>query len=156
MDQSKTSVLFVCLGNICRSPMAEAIFNAKVAERGLEQDFSVDSAGTGDWHIGQKADPRTIETCRNKDIPVTSIARQLIPDDFDEFDHIIVMDRSNFDNATRISNGQSGKISMMRQFDNTGSGKDVPDPYFGGDDGFEKVYQLLEESTENLLNQLTR
>lgn len=155
MGQNKTKVLFVCLGNICRSPMAEALFNSKVSERGLGDHFLVDSAGTGDWHVGQKADPRTIETCRENNIPVISIARQLQPGDFEEFDHVIVMDSSNYDNAARLSNGQSSKISLMRKYDHSGSGKDVPDPYFGGDDGFEKVFRLLDESTENLLNELT-
>jgi len=143
----------VCLGNICRSPMAEALFLDKAKSRGITSTFEVDSCGTGDWHIGQLPDKRTIETLQNHGIEVSSTARQIRKSDLDDYDYILVMDRSNYSNVTSIL-GRSDKIKMMRDYDSRNSGADVPDPYFGGTDGFENVFSILDEATENLLDEL--
>jgi protein-tyrosine phosphatase len=151
----KHKILFVCLGNICRSPAAEAVFRRIVKEKGLEDRFEIDSAGTGDWHVGQLPDERMRKHGTKRGFDVCSIARTLDPaKDFD-FDYIIVMDKSNHKNVSDLAH-RSGKdiskrLHYMCDFAPHQPHREVPDPYFGGDDGFTLVLDLLEKSCRGLL-----
>lgn len=149
-------VLFVCLGNICRSPMAEGIFKELVREKGLSNRFQIDSAGTGAYHAGELPDPRMRSTAASHGLKLTSRARQLRAEDFTTFDLIIAMDRSNFNNiraeAVKASVAEADfELRMMREFDDSADHEDVPDPYYGGDSSFEDVYQMLKRSCNRLL-----
>jgi protein-tyrosine phosphatase len=148
-----TRVLFVCLGNICRSPLAEAIFNQLLKERGLEDRIQCDSAGTGDWHVGEPPDPRTLAVARQYQIFIEHRGRQFAPDDFSVYDYIIVMDASNRKNVlAQLPPGtKSDHVHLMRQFDDEPSEQDVPDPYWGGEQGFDDMYHLLRRGCVNLL-----
>lgn len=155
----KINVLFVCLGNICRSPMAEGAFRYWVDEAELNDRFGIDSAGTSGWHEGEKADRRMRSTAESHGITLTSRSRQIRPEDFHEFHYILPMDRSNERDIQRemgfITN-PTAKILMMREFDNERDMIDVPDPYYGGDQGFEDVYQMMMRSTRNFLDFLNK
>jgi protein-tyrosine phosphatase len=142
-------ILMVCLGNICRSPLAEGILQHKITEYGL--DWQVDSAGTGAWHAGEKPDRRSITTARARGIDITQQrARQLRSEDFDTFDHILVMDASNYQNVTRLadSDAQRDKVELIMNYAKPGMNQQVPDPYYGGDNGFEEVFDMLDEACE--------
>lgn len=148
-------LLFVCSGNICRSPLAEALFVHAAREAGLEDAFEVDSAGTHDFHAGDPADPRTIEVGARHGIDVPSIARKVRGSDFDRFDLILAMDRGHLRELRSIAPGRDrGKIELMRSYDEAGADPDVADPYYGGIEGFERMYQVLERCTSNLLASL--
>ena len=150
-------VLFVCLGNICRSPLAEGVFKHLVFEDGLEDKIFVESAGTSGWHVGDRPDPRSIEVARENGIDLDSYGRKAISDDFAEFDYIIAMDRNNFADMRSLdgsSKKDAAKLYLMRDFDEIGKGQDVPDPYYGGDDGFSYVFELLDRSCRNLLEEI--
>jgi len=151
------SVLFVCLGNICRSPLAEGIFKQLIKEKGLEGYIKCDSAGTGSYHIGEQPDPRSVEVAQNHGIYLKHWGRQITSYDLKCFDYIIAMDESNYRNITRIhgfDNFDKSKLKKMMNFDGEQSGIDVPDPYYGGEDGFEKVYWMLDVACKNLLDYL--
>jgi protein-tyrosine phosphatase len=153
-DCRMVKVLFVCLGNICRSPMAEGLFVHLVSKAGLSDEIRVDSCGTGGWHAGEKADGRMRETARKHGIELTSIARQIRYSDFAEFTYIITMDYSNHGDVMTLRDQAPGAVSqvfLMRDFDEQGEGQGVPDPYYGGRDGFEEVYQMLLRSCRELL-----
>ncbi|MEX2350650.1 MAG: low molecular weight protein-tyrosine-phosphatase [Flavobacteriaceae bacterium] len=141
----KTKILMVCLGNICRSPLAEGILRSK-----LDADkFIIDSAGTGNWHAGEKPDPRTIKVAQKFGLDISSQrARQFKPQDFDAFDYIFVMDASNKDNILKLTSDethkQKVKLILNELFEN--ENVDVPDPYHGGDRDFEHVFKLLDEA----------
>lgn len=144
-----TAILFVCLGNICRSPLAEGIFRDKVVQSGRGDAFTIDSAGTGAWHIGNPPDPRSIAVASTHGIDIASLsARQVMSSDFDRFDQIIAMDRSNLASLRSLQN--TGQAAQLRMLLNTPE-RDVPDPYYGGDEGFQEVYDLLESAMEDLL-----
>lgn len=154
----KKSLLFVCLGNICRSPSAEAVMKDLVSKQGLEDDFFIDSAGTSGWHNGDGADPRMKSHAIRRGIDLTSISRKFYPDsDFEEFDMIIGMDDQNIRdlNAMSSSKEERSKIYKMtdfcRRFDYMDA---VPDPYYGGDQGFELVLDILEDACEGLLEEI--
>lgn len=147
-------VLFVCLGNICRSPLAEGIFLHKIKEAGLEDQVSADSCGTGGWHLGELADPRSREVAEKYGIVLPSRARKLHADDFEQYDVILAMDQSNLRDIqaeARRNRGGKASVYLMRDFDLQGKGEDVPDPYYGGPQGFENVYHMLDRSTTSLL-----
>ncbi len=150
-------VLFVCLGNICRSPLAEGVFKHLVSYEGLEDKIFVDSAGTSGWHIGEPPDPRSIEVAMENGIDLNSYGRKAISLDFEEFDYIIAMDGNNYSDLKNRSGSSvegAAKLYLMRDFDDIGKGQDVPDPYYGGDDGFSYVFELLDRSCRNLLEEI--
>ena len=155
----KISVLFVCLGNICRSPAAEAIFLKLISDVGIANQFIVDSAGTGSWHEGKKADSRMRFAAKQRNINITSNARQIREDDFSRFKYILVMDDSNFHNVTNLKNRVKGsdfaKIMKIQDYASNFTEKEVPDPYFGGDAGFEHVLDILEDSVSCFLENIT-
>ena len=154
----KISVLFVCLGNICRSPAAEAIFQNLINDKGIGNQFIVDSAGTGSWHIGKKADSRMRVAAKKRNINITSHARQIREDDFLKFKYILVMDNSNFNNVVNFKNRVKGsdfaRILKIQDFSSVFAEKEVPDPYFGGDAGFDHVLDILEDSVSCFLEDI--
>lgn len=152
----KVRVLFVCLGNICRSPMAEAIFNHKIQQFGIEHRFIVDSCGTGNYHIGQQPDPRTVSNARRNGVPINHACRQLQAQDLIDFDYILAMDASNLSNILKLPNAANyaDKIMLMREFDPDGKGREVPDPYFGGEDGFQEVFEMLDRTMHHFIKHL--
>lgn len=148
------SVLMVCLGNICRSPMAEGVFRHILEEEGLEGRIGVDSAGTGGWHVGESPDPRSIRMAASHGVTLTGVARQVQPEDFERFDYIVAMDLSNLENLERYRDGVGGDAALylFREFDPEGGpGEEVPDPYYGGPMGFENVFAMVERSSRGLL-----
>ena len=155
----KISVLFVCLGNICRSPAAEAIFINLLKKKGLTDGFIVDSAGTGSWHIGKKADSRMRIAAERRDINILSRARQINSKDFDEFNYILGMDDSNFRNIQDLKNRSAAtgfaSIKKIQDFRSVFNEQEVPDPYFGGDEGFDYVLDILEDSVNGFLESIS-
>ena len=145
-----TRVLMVCLGNSCRSPLAEGIFKSKVDP----ENFFVDSAGTGSYHVGELPDPRSIEIARHHQIDITDQrARQFKVQDFDEFDMILVMDQSNYYNVMRLARNEDdkSKVSLILDVLNQ-STNEVPDPYYGGANGFKLVFDMLDQACEEILS----
>lgn len=147
------NVLFVCMGNICRSPSAEAVMNGIIKNNNLQDIIKCDSAGTIGYHEGDPADQRMKMFASNRGYDLTSISRQIRYDDLQIFDYIITMDRENYDDVIALdSTGQySDKISMMTDYAKDNKTNSVPDPYYGGSQGFELVLDLLEDSCEGLL-----
>ena len=145
-------ILMVCLGNICRSPMAEGILRDKVSK--LSYDIEVDSAGTAAYHIGEAPDSRMIETAMSRGINISDLrARQFCVNDFDVFDKIYAMDASNLSNMQQLARNKSDldKLDLLLNCKDSFLNKSVPDPYYGGEDGFFNVYDILEESIEFIL-----
>ena len=151
-----TRLLFVCLGNIIRSPLAENLFELEAKEAGLEGKYFVDSAGTAAWHIGEPPDPRMRQTAQTRGIKYSGTARRVREQDFDEFDWIIAMDQSNAQDLAEIAatEPQRNKIRLLREFDTVQDDSDVPDPYHGGPEGFENTYEIVERSVQGLLEAL--
>ncbi len=150
---SRIGVLFVCMGNICRSPLAEGVFLRKADGRGAADRFLVDSAGTGGWHTGARADPRVREVAGRHGVTLAGTARQVCPADFDRFDHIICMDDANRDDL--LDRGAPPqRIRLLLEIDPRQSMREVPDPYYGGVDGFEAIYEMIDNACEALLVEL--
>ena len=148
-------VLFVCLGNICRSPTAEGIFRHYVEQAGLSDAISIDSAGTADWHIGKTPDPRTQAAAAQRGYDLSGLrGRQAQPEDFAKFDLILAMDKSNLSNLQAIQPAD-GKAELALYLPRFGISPDeVPDPYYGGEDGFELVLDMLEQASQVLLDEI--
>jgi protein-tyrosine phosphatase len=146
-------VLFVCLGNICRSPMAAAIFKHKIQKQGLS--YLCDSCGTGDYHIGGPADYRTLAVSQKNGVAINHTARQLCDADLKEFDYIFAMDKSNQFNILQLPSAQpnKNKVKLMREYDPNGLG-DVPDPYHGNIADFQEVFEMLDRSIDQFVNEL--
>jgi protein-tyrosine phosphatase len=158
-DPAPTRILFVCLGNICRSPAAEGVFLHQLAAEGLEERFLVDSAGTGGWHVGKPADSRMRAAASRRGIELPSRARQLERADLTRFDRILTMDDANLA-AVRSLARELGErpdlalIEPMLRHCRSFQAREVPDPYYGGADGFEQVLDLLEDACSGLLETL--
>jgi protein-tyrosine phosphatase len=148
-------ILFVCMGNICRSPTAEGVMRHLLAEEGLEDAIELDSAGTGGWHAGDPPDRRATAAARARGIALDGAARQVRPTDFEDFDLILAADRENLEDLRAIATpGTEGKVRLLREFDPGCEGApdlDVPDPYYGGERGFEDVLDLAEAACRGLL-----
>ena len=156
---SMIKVLFICLGNICRSPLAEAILNHKVIEKELKGTIRSDSCGTSDYHIGEQPDERSLLCAKNRGILINHRGRQINRLDLKDFDYLIVMDQSNLQKVKNLmdSHGLShSHLYLMREFQPNAAHSDVPDPYYGEADGFEEVYDILEESLENFLAKIIK
>ena len=151
-----TRVLFVCLGNICRSPAAEGVFLHLLEQEGLLEAFDVDSAGTGSWHVGQSADARMRSAASRRGIAIPSRARQLAAEDLHRFDHILTMDADNLKAVLKLarSHGASARIAPLTSHCRRQNSAEVPDPYYGGSEGFERVLDLLEDACRGLLDDL--
>lgn len=146
-------ILMVCLGNICRSPLAEGLLASKLPN----DKFTVDSAGTGDWHVGSCPDERSIEVAKRNGLDISKQkGRQFKVADFDLFDHIYVMDASNLQNVKRLARNEQDRQKVRLILDEIfpGENMDVPDPYFGLHDGFNKVYAMLDEATSSIAAKL--
>lgn len=147
-------VCFVCTGNICRSPMAESVFRARVAEDGLDGRVEVDSAGTGGWHEGDGADPRTVSVLQEHGYDGAHTARQFQPSWFSRLDLVIALDHGHLKALRRLapSPEDAAKVRLLRSYDpSAGDDLDVPDPYYGGMDGFEECLEMVEAASEGLL-----
>lgn len=145
------SVLFVCMGNICRSPAAEGVFSKLVADAGRAEEFEIDSAGTISYHSGDPADHRMRAAADRRGYRLDSIARRIREDDFDRFDLILTMDEENYDIVRSMHPGGRAQVVRLCDFSSDGHVDEVPDPYYGGAAGFERVLDILEDACANLL-----
>jgi protein-tyrosine phosphatase len=151
-----TRILMVCLGNICRSPLAEEILRMKLKSSSLTE-VSVDSAGTSEYHIGEHPDKRSTANARNHGVDISRhLGRQFQKNDFDKYDFIYVMDSSNYTDvmAQARSEADKAKVGLLLNELHPGKNESVPDPYFGGEEGFELVFKLLDESCTCIINKL--
>ncbi len=143
-------ILFICLGNICRSPMAEGLFRHHITQLGLDSKITVDSCGTGAWHKGELPDKRMRDTAEKNGIILTHKARQLHINDFNEFDFLLVMDKSNYEDVLKVNKNKADKIKLMSDLSTSYKGKIIPDPYFGEMSDFESVFELLNNISEEI------
>lgn len=155
---SPYKVLFVCMGNICRSPAAEGVMLHMLRQNGLEKQVQIDSAGTGGWHSGNRADERMRKHAALRGYSLDSRARQVRESDFEHFDLILVMDRDNMRQIKPFSFSPRGmhKVRLFCEFARDRQEKEVPDPYYGGDDGFEQVLDIVENGCEHLLRHIRK
>lgn len=151
--QEPIGVLFVCLGNICRSPLAEGLFLHQIEKAGLAHRFRVDSAGTGAWHIGHRPDPRSLSVAKKRGITLPSLARQVKPQDFHDFTYLLCMDADNLGDLRRSAPpNASAEIALMRSFDaGAEADAEVPDPYHGSEADFETVFHMLDTACAGFL-----
>lgn len=147
------NVLFVCLGNICRSPTAHGIFEHKVKEAGLQDEIVIDSAGTGGWHIGKAPDARASQFALQRGYDLSHLrARQTDPSDFQTYQYILAMDHANLADLKRMKPpSYKGHLGLFLDFGNNPKYREVPDPYYGGDEGFQLVLDLVESACDGLL-----
>lgn len=145
-------VLFVCTGNICRSPAGEGVLEHLVHERGLQAAIQVDSAGTHGYHIGELADPRMRAAASARGYRLSSRARQVEPEDFEEFDLVLALDRSHRRFLEDLAGGPRANVRLYSEFLPTNAPRDIPDPYYGGAEGFEEVLDLMEEGCPSILD----
>lgn len=155
---TQVSVLFVCLGNICRSPTAEGVFQAAVENSGLATQVHVDSAGTSGWHIDESPDPRTIEAASKRGYALDHLrGRKAVAEDFSKFDYILAMDNDNLHNLEVVQpENYRGHLGLFLDFSHNFAENEVPDPYYGGEKGFQKVLDLIEDASEGLLTHLRK
>jgi protein-tyrosine phosphatase len=154
-----TRICFVCLGNIVRSPLAKTLFIYHAQQAGIGQKYEVDSAGTSNWHVGEPPDLRMRRVAAGHDVPHDGRARQFRPADLDHFDWIVVMDEDNYDDLRLLdpTSEQMQKVRFLREFDPQGGPRvEVPDPYYGGIEGFELVYEVVDRSVRGLLEGLEK
>lgn len=152
----KVKVLFVCMGNICRSPTAEAVFRHYVEEAGLVESILIDSAGTHDYHIGDAPDARTQRTAKQRGYDMSNLrGRQVEAGDFTRFDYVLAMDEANLDILKRLCpRDAQSHLGLFLQFAESHSEREVPDPYYGGADGFERVLDMVEDAANGLLQHI--
>ncbi|MBW0146518.1 low molecular weight protein-tyrosine-phosphatase [Marinobacter arenosus] len=151
----RVRVLFVCLGNICRSPSAEGVFRALVTESGLADRIEIDSCGTGHWHIGKAPDARAAQAARKRGVDISNLrARQFAAHDLDNFDYVLVMDRQNLSDVTDVWRQNGGTRPALFLSYGRSTHQEVPDPYYGGEEGFEFVLDLIHEAGEGLLAEI--
>ena len=150
------NVLFVCMGNICRSPTAHGVFQKMIEDDGLADRIGVDSAGTYAYHVGKKPDSRAISTAKKRGYELSKLrARKISDDDFENFDYILAMDEENLNDLTAQSDEDySDKIKLLLEYSNSASSLEVPDPYYGGMQGFEIVLDLVEDASRSLLEHI--
>jgi len=155
----KKRILFVCLGNICRSPAAEGVFLNLLSSKQLTEYYDVDSAGTGGWHVGSQADSRMRYAAQKRGINILSISRQIKQEDLYDYDLILAMDNDNLKEIKNLAKGLNikldEKIKLILSYSPDTSLLEVPDPYYGGEKGFEKVLDLLEDACNGLLEDIT-
>lgn len=150
-----TRILFVCLGNICRSPLAEAVFRHLARQRGVDELFEVDSAGISAYHSGDPPDARSAATARDRGITLEGRSRKLTAEDLSRFDYVIAMDDENLAGVRELQrHGGAARVHLLREWDPEGHGLAVPDPYHGGPRGFEEVHDIVERSCSALLDDL--
>mgnify|MGYP001812253702 FL=1 len=155
---SRKRILFVCLGNICRSPTAEGIFRHHLAQRKLHDRFDADSAGTGDWHVGSPPDRRAQLAAVSRGFDISDLrARQVQRSDFEDFDYLLAMDRGNHQELCRqAGRDHLHKVRLLMEFARMAGEEEVPDPYYGGDRGFDQVIDLIEAASNGLIEHLLR
>ena len=155
-NQTRVGVLFVCLGNICRSPSSEGVFRQCVEESGIELDITIDSAGTADYHRGQPPDSRAIAAADKRGIDLSKLrARRVNRSDFEQYDYIIAMDRHNYDDLLYLAPADySGVIRLFLDYTDNWREREIPDPYYGGRDGFEIVLDMIHDASLGLLNDI--
>ena len=152
-ETEKITILFICMGNICRSPLAEGVFIHKVNQRGVADKFIIESAGTGSWHVGELPDPRSRQIAEKYGIKLPSRSRQVSKKDLKRFSNLICMDEANRENLLKIGIPEQ-RISLLLDADPNCPLREVPDPYYGGEDGFETIYRLIDSACDALLDDL--
>lgn len=158
VDQPRISVLFVCLGNICRSPLAEGVMLHHLSVAGIDGSVRVDSAGTGAWHVGESPDPRACAVAEMNGVTLNGSARWVVPEDFHEFDYVLAMDSANLRDLEHMqaSSGGDAHVALFRTYDPLGEGdSDIPDPYYGGSSGFERVFEMVDRTCRELVEHLS-
>ena len=150
------SVLFVCMGNICRSPTAEAVFRHYVGQAELDKNIHIDSAGTHDYHIGDSPDPRTRHAAQQRGYDMSALrGRQVEASDFNRFDYVLAMDHANLFILEKLRpHDAQGHLGLFLEFAERHTGREVPDPYYGGKDGFERVLDMVEDAAQGLLQHI--
>ena len=158
MSKKKINVLFVCMGNICRSPTAEGVFRYLIQQQGHDSWISTDSAGTHAYHIGEQPDRRAQQTALNRGINLSDLrARKALAKDFNDFDYVLAMDDENYLILEQLCPaGFEDKLSLFLDFTKDYSETQVPDPYYGGDQGFEHVFDLVESASRGLLEDIKK